>query len=48
MREGHVVVVLQAPTDGTITHTFLPLFQLFQEAKVPGYNCNVSLVLQSL
>jgi len=38
MREGHVVVVLQAPTDRAITHTLLALLQLLQEAKVSGHN----------
>jgi len=38
MREGHVVVVLQTPTDRAITHTLLALFQLLQETKVSGHN----------
>lgn len=40
MREGHVVVVFQAPTDRAITHTLLALFQLLQEPKVSGHDWN--------
>jgi len=40
MRESHVIVIFQAPTDRAISHTFLTLFEFFQESKVPGYNWN--------
>lgn len=38
MRESHVIVILQAPTDRAIPHTFLTLFQFFQKPEVSGYN----------
>lgn len=40
MREGHVIVILQTPTDRAIAHTFLALLQLFQETKVSGHDWN--------
>lgn len=34
MRQGHVVVILQAPAHRAIAHTFLAFLQLLQEPEI--------------
>lgn len=36
--EGHVVVILEAPTDGAVTYALLALLELFQQSEVARHN----------
>lgn len=39
VREGHVIVVLEAPRNGAVADTLLALLQLLQQAKVAWHHC---------